>query len=149
MPASLLVALVLRLAAPSALAQAAPADSAAVLRAVAAFDAACAAKDTMAAGRWLTPTYRYFTSTGGVWSRTQLLELLAAPAYRVERAQRSELEPRIMGTTAVVSSRWQGQGTYPGGRFDDDQRCSLVLVKVGVAWRLAAEHCTQIRSESN
>lgn len=52
---------------------------------------------------------------------------------------------RVTGATAVVSSRWQGDGAYSGGEFHDDQRCSLVLVKGGGAWRLVAEHCTQIR----
>ena len=148
MPSRLLVAFLLLLAVPAVRAQGATSDSAAVLAAVQAFDEAWAAKDSAAAGRWLTPSYRYFTSTGGVWSRAQLLELLVAPAYRVERAQRTVLEPRITGTTAVVSSRWQGQGTFPGGTFNDDQRCSLVLLKEGQAWRLLAEHCTQIRPES-
>lgn len=143
----LLVALALCLGARPTRGQAAPADSAAVLRAVAGYDAAWAAKDTAAVGRWLAPGYRYFTSTGGVWSRGQVLALLAAPDYRLERVARSALEAQLRGTTAVVGSRWQGSGTYPGGRFDDDQRCSLVLVKDGTTWRLVAEHCTQIRPE--
>ena len=143
----LLLALALCLGARSARGQAVPADSAAVLRAVAGYDAAWAAKDTAAVGQWLAPAYRYFTSTGGVWSRAEVLALLAAPDYRLERVERSALEAQLSGTTAVVSSRWQGSGTYPGGRFDDDQRCSLVLVKHGTGWWLVAEHCTQIRSE--
>ncbi|MFL5576332.1 MAG: hypothetical protein ACJ79S_10235 [Gemmatimonadaceae bacterium] len=49
---------------------------------------------------------------------------------------------------AVVSSRWQGHVTYPGGRCNDDQRYSLVLVKVAPAWRVLAEHCTQIQPEA-
>ena len=141
------VALALCLGVRPARGQAVPTDSAAVLRAVAGYDAAWAAKDTAAVGRWLAPGYRYFTSTGGVWSRVQVLALLAAPEYRLARVERSALEARLTGTTAVVSSRWQGSGTYPGGRFDDDQRCSLVLVKDGTAWQLVAEHCTQIQAE--
>lgn len=129
-------------------AQAARTDSAAVVRAVTTLDAAWAAKDTAAAGRWLAPAYQYFTSTGGIWSRAQTLALLAAPEYRVERAARTALAVRVVGSTAVVSSRWQGHGTYPGGRFDDDQRCSLVLAKVGRTWRVLAEHCTQIQPEA-
>ena len=144
-----LLAFVLCLAVRPTQAQDTATDSAAVLHAVAAFDAAVTAKDTATAGRWLAADYRYFTSTGAVWSRAQLLKLFAAPAYRVEGALRSELEPRITGNTAVVSSRWQGHGTYPGGRFDDDQRCSLVLVKHEAVWRLLSEHCTQIRPEGN
>lgn len=135
-------------AAGAACARGAAADSAAVAEAVRAYDAAWAARDTAAVGRWLAPEYRYFTSTGGVWSRAQLIELLASPSYEVESARRSELEPRLVGATAIVASRWQGHGTYSGGTFDDDQRCSLVLARRGQGWRLVAEHCTQIRPES-
>ncbi|HEU4698548.1 MAG TPA: nuclear transport factor 2 family protein, partial [Gemmatimonadales bacterium] len=120
------------------------ADSAAVVRAVAAYDAAWSARDTAAVGRWLAPAYRYFTSQGGVSTRAQVLAMLADPAYRVEWAERSAVEPWVAGGTAVVSSRWRGRGTWSGGRFDDDQRCSLVLVKERAGWRLVAEHCTQI-----
>ena len=147
MRAFLLLLVLLPLTAPAARAQGASADTAAVRRAVRSFDAAWAAKDTAAAGRWLAPAYRYFTSTGGVWSRAQLLELAASPAYRVEAAERSALEVWLTGSTAVVSSRWRGRGVYASGTFDDDQRCSLVLVLRGPDWLLVAEHCTQIQPE--
>ena len=148
MRACLLIAVLLSLASRPAPAQLASADSAAGIAAVRAFDAALAAKDTAAAGQWLGAHYRYFTSTGGVWTRAQLLDLLAAPAYHAERAERSALEARITGGTAVVGSRWQGRGSYAGGTFDDDQRCSLVLTRQGQRWQLVAEHCTQIQAES-
>jgi hypothetical protein len=32
-------------------------------------------------------------------------------------------------------------------KINDDQRCSLVFVKVKREWKLAAEHCTQIVSK--
>lgn len=123
-------------------------EAAAVLEAVRALDAALARKDTAAAGRWLAPGYRYFSSTGQVWSRARFLEFLSSPAYRLDRVLRSELEPRVDGAGAVVSSRWVGAGAYGTESFDDDQRCSLVLVRQETGWRLLAEHCTQIRPDA-
>ncbi|HEX5831640.1 MAG TPA: nuclear transport factor 2 family protein [Gemmatimonadaceae bacterium] len=144
--------LALALVAPRAGAQAPATGGAleadAVLEAVRALDAALARKDTAAAGRWLAPGYRYFSSTGQVWARARFLEFLSAPAYRLDRARRSELEPLVDGAAAVVSSRWIGAGVYGTESFDDDQRCSLVLVRQEEGWRLLAEHCTQIRPDA-
>lgn len=121
------------------------ADSAAVVAAVAAYDAAWERKDTVAAGRWMAPGYQYFTSVGGVWSRAEMLEFLASPDYRLDRTARSEVAVTVDGSTAVVASRWQGTGQYKGNPVNDDQRCGLVLVRRGQEWQLLAEHCAQIR----
>lgn len=122
-------------------------DTAGVLDALRFYDTAWNVKDTAGVRRSLAPAYRYFSSTGEVMTQGKLLELLSAPEYRVDRAERTEIDVQHWGNAAVVSSRWRGSGAYAGGTFDDDQRCSLTFVRLGPAWRLAAEHCTQIRAD--
>jgi ketosteroid isomerase-like protein len=125
----------------------APGSERAVLALVRDYDTAWARRDTAAVGRILAPEYVYFTSTGGVWSRAESLDLLGSPEYALEHATRSELEARRVGSTVIVSSRWQGHGSYRGEAFTDDQRCSLVFaLSAEGEWSLAAEHCTQIRA---
>jgi hypothetical protein len=51
------------------------------------------------------------------------MAMLSDPDYRLEHANRSEIVVSPSGPVAVVSSRWQGQGTYRGQPFKDDQRC--------------------------
>lgn len=119
-------------------------DSAAVVAALEAYDAAWAEKDTVAAGRWLAPQYQYFTSTGALRSRGDMLGFLVRPDYRLDHVERTEVQVTVDGETAVVSSRWRGTGTWSGGTIDDDQRCGLVFVRREAGWQALSEHCVQI-----
>lgn len=123
-------------------------DTAGVLAALRSYDAAWNAKDTAGVRRFFAPEYRYFSSTGEVMTQAEVLGLLSAPEYRLDRSERSEIGIQRWGEAAVVSSRWKGRGVYAGGTINDDQRCSLVFVRLDSAWRLAAEHCTQIAADS-
>jgi hypothetical protein len=114
---------------------------------VAQFDSSWNRKDTVAAARLLAPRYQYFTSLGGVQSRDAMLQFLGSPEYRLERAQRSEIVVTHTKPVAVVSSRWQGRGTYKGRRFVDNQRCGQVWLEVAQRWQMVSEHCVQIVSD--
>jgi Domain of unknown function (DUF4440) len=111
---------------------------------VARLDSAWNRKDTVAVGRLLAPRYQYFTSLGGVRARGPMLEFLASPEYTLEHARRSEVVVTRSGPAAVVSSRWQGRGTYQGKRFVDDQRCGQVWLEAQSTWQIVSEHCVQL-----
>lgn len=112
---------------------------------IAIYDAAWNRRDTVAVAAMLADQYVYFSSEGRLVPRAETLSFLASPTYLLEAAERSEVQVTFAGpATAVVSSRWRGHGTWKGERFDDDQRCSLVLGQRNERWQLLAEHCTQI-----
>jgi hypothetical protein len=111
---------------------------------VAQYDSAWNHRDTSAVSRLLAPRYQYFTSRGGVSSRAETIAFLSAPDYLLERAKRSEVAVSLSGPVAVVSSRWQGHGTYRGEAFKDDQRCGQTWLRTPRAWQLLSEHCVQI-----
>lgn len=111
---------------------------------VARYDSAWNRRDTAAVSRRLAPGYQYFTSRGEVNSRSETMTFLAAPDYVLEDAKRSELAITLSGPVAVVSSRWQGRGTYRGACFIDDQRCGQVWQQTAREWQLLSEHCVQI-----
>jgi hypothetical protein len=113
---------------------------------VAKYDSAWNQRDTAAVGRLLAPRYQYFTSRGEVSSRAETIGFLGAPDYVLKQAKRSEVAVSLSGPVAVVSSRWQGQGTYRGEAFQDDQRCGQVWLRATGAWQLLSEHCVQIAS---
>lgn len=121
-------------------------DEAAIKKMIVSFDSAWNRKDTTAVAGLMAPGYVYFSSQGRVTLRAELLTSLAAPHYRLEYADRSELQVHQFGASAVVSSRWRGRGIWEGREFVDDQRCSLVLGWNSTGWRLMSEHCTQITS---
>jgi ketosteroid isomerase-like protein len=115
-----------------------------VLRFVEEYDRAWNTKDATTVGRILASDYLYFSSKGQVQTRQHTLDMLLSPKYILASAGRSEMTVHRLSDTAIVSSRWQGHGSYDGKEFRDDQRCSIVLVRQGQAWQVLSEHCTQI-----
>ncbi len=111
------------------------------------YDEAWDKKDSATVGKILASDYVYFTSTGGVWSRQQTLDLLNSPKYNLTFAERSEIKTFLTGNTLIISSRWKGKGTYDQEEINDDQRCGLIFAKDGKQWKLLSEHCTQIVSK--
>ena len=116
---------------------------------VAQYDSAWNQRDTVAMNRLLAQNYQYFTSRGGVSSRGETLEMVSDPEYRLERAKRSEVMVSLSRPVAIVSSRWQGSGTYRGKPFEDDQRCGQTWMAVeSGGWQLLSEHCVPIADGS-
>ena len=115
-----------------------------IRRFVETYDDAWNHKDTAIIQRILAPDYVYFSSKGQVRSRQSLLDELLSPKYNLTSAERTEVKVYQTLGTAIVSSRWKGQGTYDGRKFHDDQRCSIVLAHGKEGWLVLSEHCTQI-----
>ena len=108
------------------------------------YDRAWNRKDVAAVERVLAADYVYFSSKGDVSSRQRTIDFLRSPKYILASVERTEIEVHRTGKTAIVSSRWQGHGSYNDEEFHDDQRCSIVLVRAARNWRVVAEQCTQI-----
>ena len=116
-----------------------------VLATLRALDDAVRNKDTAAVANLLAEGYTYLSSRGRVLTRDWLIhDLLGHPSYRLDHAERGEVQVSLYGSTALVSSRWRGEGSYQGEPVRDDQRCSLVMVKDAGRVRIAMEYCTQI-----
>ena len=108
------------------------------------YDAAWLKKDVAAVSETMSPEYVYFSSDGKLSDRQWMLDFLQKKSYKLDRSERSEIEIHRTGSTAVVSSRWIGTGSYDGKPINDDQRCGIVLSRVKGRWRIVSEHCTQI-----
>jgi ketosteroid isomerase-like protein len=120
----------------------------AVGRALADYDSSWNMKDVKGVEKLLADDYVYFSSTGGLTTRKASLEFLASPDYKLTSVERSEIKMISQrDNIAVVSSRWKGRGTYGKEEINDDQRCGLVFVRQGKAWKLLSEHCAQIVSK--
>jgi len=94
----------------------------------------------------LAPAYIYFTQSGGVFSREGVVQTAGSPEYTLEKMQRSAIKVQLYDNTAIVSTRWQGKGVYRGRPFDEDQCCSMVIVKKNDRVEILSEHCTPIKS---
>ena len=109
------------------------------------YDQMWASRDTGVMKQVMDDHYIYFTSKGSTRGRSDLISwFAAADKYKVEKAERSEISIQLKGNTGIVSSRWVGNGSFGTEKFNDDQRCSLVIQKTNGKLKLLAEHCTQI-----
>lgn len=109
------------------------------------YDAMWASRDTGLMKQAMDDQYIYFTSTGSTRKRSDMISWFTpADKYKVEKAERSEISIQLRENTAIVSSRWVGNGSFGSETFNDDQRCGLVIQKIGGKLKLLAEHCTQI-----
>jgi hypothetical protein len=94
----------------------------------------------------LSPFYIYFTGSGGTFSRDSLVATAGESSYSLKDVSRSEFVTTIYNNTAIVSTRWKGKGMYRGYSFDEDQRCSITVVKNGDEVEILSEHCTPIQT---
>lgn len=104
-----------------------------------------AKRDTVLMKEAMSDNYIYFSSNGGTINRSSILGWFTPEdKYQVNSATRNEIKIIIEGTTAIVSSHWVGNGSFAGEKFEDDQRCSLVIKKQNGKLKIISEHCTQI-----
>jgi Domain of unknown function (DUF4440) len=94
----------------------------------------------------LAPAYIYFTQSGGTFSRDGVVQTAGSETYSLERMERSGFVVQLYQNTAVVSTRWKGKGIYRGVPFDEDQRCSITVIKTGDKVEILSEHCTPIKT---
>ena len=111
-----------------------------LMAAIAAYDSAWLAKDSVRVAGILASEYTYFTSVGGLSDRLATLAFLGDTGYVLTLSRRTDVRARLVGTTAVISSRWEGAGRYRAERVQDDQTCGQTWVWNG-AWLLLSEHC--------
>ena len=93
----------------------------------------------------LSPLYIYFTQSGGLFSRDSVVATAGESSYELHDVSRSEFSVELSDNTAIVSTRWKGKGSYRGTPFDEDQRCSIVVVKKNNSVQILSEHCTPIK----
>ncbi|MFM2146016.1 MAG: hypothetical protein RL732_852 [Bacteroidota bacterium] len=93
----------------------------------------------------LAPAYIYFTQSGGLFSRDSVVQTAGSPSYTLSRVRRSSFQVQLYGNVAIVSTRWEGVGSYRGRPFNEDQRCSITVIKKNGKVEILSEHCTPIQ----
>lgn len=110
------------------------------------FDDGWENKNMNAVDSVLAPAYRYFTQSGGIFSRDSVVATAGENSYVLRNMSRSEIKITLNGNTAIASTRWRGEGMYRGIPFNEDQRCSIVLIKKDNKIEILSEHCTPIKN---
>jgi len=109
--------------------------------AIATYDSAWLVKDRPTVERILSPEYTYFTSIGGLSDRAATMAFLSDTGYVLTLSRRSDVHVKMRGSTAVVSSRWEGKGRYHAEAVRDDQTCGQTWLWDRERWVLLSEHC--------
>lgn len=94
----------------------------------------------------LAPAYIYFTQSGGTFSRDSVVQTAGSSNYILERVQRVDIIVKLYENTAVVSTRWKGKGIYRDTPFDEDQCCSVIIIKSNNKVEILSEHCTPVKT---
>lgn len=116
-----------------------------VYNAVSTFDNAWKSKSAHVVDSILSPAYIYFTPSGNIFVRDSILNTAASDTYFLSSADRLISDIQVDGNTAIVNTRWQGKGYYRGVPFDDDQRCSITVMKINGLVKIISEHCSTIQ----
>ena len=116
-----------------------------VIAAIRKFDEGWRNKNLAMVDSVLAPAYVYFTQSGGTFIRDSVVQTAGSPAYALENMDRAEYDVKLYENTAVVSTRWQGKGSYKGVSFNEDQRCSITIIKHNGKVQILTEHCTPIK----
>jgi hypothetical protein len=117
-----------------------------VLNVINKFDSGWRNKNRQQVDAVLAPGYVYFTQSGGVFSREGVVQTAGSPAYLLDSMDRSDVMVELFDNTAIISTRWQGKGIYMKHPFDENQRCSITVVKLNGKVQILSEHCTPIKA---
>jgi uncharacterized protein (TIGR02246 family) len=100
-------------------------------------------KDAATVERLAADDYIYVAPSGSVFDRQAILGIIRAPSYKLDHGTRTEVVVRAVGhDAAVVRHHYQGNGSFEGSAFTDDQRCVMVWEKHDGEWRLVMEQCS-------
>jgi hypothetical protein len=116
-----------------------------VMAAIQRFDTGWKNKNSKMVDSVLSPSYIYFTQSGGIFDRKNVVHTAGSVDYMLDTVQRQQFDIKIEGNTAVVNTLWRAKGSYFGTPFNDSQRCSVTLIKNNGKVEILSEHCTPIK----
>lgn len=116
-----------------------------VLEVIERFDQGWKQKNAALVDSVLSEKYVYFTQSGHTFDRASLVKTAGSDIYTLQSMERQQYTVQLEGNTAVVNTVWQGKGSYHGEEFNDNQRCSITIVKHEGKVKILSEHCTPIR----
>jgi len=116
-----------------------------VIAAIQRFDTGWRTKNAKAVDSVLSPSYLYYTQSGGTFDRANVVKTAGSADYKLDTMQREQFDIKIEGNTAVVNTIWKAKGSYFDDPFDDTQRCSITVIKNKGKVEILSEHCTPIR----
>jgi ketosteroid isomerase-like protein len=109
-----------------------------------AWDRAMITNDAAAIGRFMADDWVIIGSDGSVGGKGRFLSLVESGALTHEVMTSEDVNIRIYGDTAVITSRGVSGGKYQGQPFREVERVSCVFVKDGEEWKCVLTHLSKL-----
>lgn len=94
--------------------------------------------------------YQYIGPQGQVLDRSDVLEIIRSPSYRLARGSWTEISICELGPDcALILDRFWGAGEYLGETFEEDHRHTTVWVRRHRRWQVRLEHCSAIADDQD
>ena len=111
-----------------------------------AWDRALVTNDAEALGRFMAEDWVIIGSDGGRSDKARFLGLVKSGTLTHDVMTSEDLNVRIYGDTAVVTSRGISGGKYQGQSFRETERVSCVFVKQDGDWKCVLTHLSRLAS---
>jgi ketosteroid isomerase-like protein len=108
------------------------------------WDVAMVGNDAEAIGLYMADDWTIIGSDGSVGDKATFLGLVRSGALSHDVMESEDLNVRVYGDTAVVTSRGVSGGTYQRQAFREVERASCVFVRQGGQWRCVLTHLSRI-----
>ena len=109
------------------------------------YDSSLISGDTSRLNKLYAPEFSYTTPEGQVRNRTQQLTNIASGGLKLEFGKSDEVEVTVYDSTAVLTGRFIGKGTFMQNFVDIKERYTTVWTKKNGKWMLAKEQATFIK----
>jgi len=108
------------------------------------WDRAMVENDAEAIGRYMANDWTIIGSDGSVGDKATFLGLVKSGALSHDVMESADLNVRVYGDTAVVTSRGISGGKYQGQAFREVERVSCVFVRQEGRWKCVLTHLSRI-----
>jgi len=108
------------------------------------WDRAMVTNDAEAIGRYMDEDWTIIGSDGSVGDKASFLALIESGTLSHDVMESDEMNVRVYGDSAVVTSRGVSGGQYQGGSFREVERVSCVFVRREGLWKCVLTHLSRI-----
>ena len=109
------------------------------------YDSILISADTARLNKLYAPEFSYTTPEGQVRTKTQQLTNIASGGLKLEFGKSDEVQVMVYDSTAVLTGRFLGKGTFAQNFVDIKERYTTVWTKKDGRWLLVKEQGTYIK----
>ena len=109
-----------------------------------AWDRSMVENDADAIGQYMADDWTIIGPDGSMGDKTTFLALVRSGTLSHDVMESDDLEVRVYGDTAVITSRGVSGGQYRGNPFRETERVSCVFVREEGRWRCVLTHLSRL-----